>query len=133
MKRIFSIAFAALMLTACGPKVYRAADFGIVPGTGEDMTEEVAAAIATIKAECNGSPAVLLLEGGDYDFYPDSANIREYYISNHDQDNPKKVAVVLEGVKNLTLKAEDDGMDARRADFYMNGRMLPVAMIGCEN
>ena len=133
MKRIFVSALAAIMLTACGPKVYRAADFGIVPGTGEDMTEEVATAIETIKSECNGSPAVLLFEGGDYDFYPDSANVREYYISNHDQDNPKKVAIVLEGVKNLTLKAEDKGKDARRADFYMNGRMLPIAMVGCEN
>ena len=133
MKRIFVIAFAVLMLSACGPKVYRAADFGIIPGTGEDMTDEVATAIETIKTECNGSPAVLLFEGGDYDFYPDSANVREYYISNHDQDNPKRVAVVLEGVKNLTLKAEGEGKDARRADFYMNGRMLPIAMIGCEN
>lgn len=133
MKRIFVIAFAVLMLSACGPKVYRAADFGIIPGTGEDMTDEVATAIETIKAECNGSPAVLLFEGGDYDFYPDSANVREYYISNHDQDNPKRVAVVLEGVKNLTLKAEGEGKDARRADFYMNGRMLPIAMVGCEN
>ena len=133
MKRIFVSVLAAIMLTACGPKVYRAADFGIVPGTGEDMTEEVATAIETIKSECNGSPAVLLFEGGEYDFYPDSANVREYYISNHDQDNPKKVAIVLEGIKNLTLKAEDKGKDARRADFYMNGRMLPIAMVGCEN
>lgn len=133
MKRIFVIVFAAFMLAACGPRVYRAADFGIVPGTGEDMTEEVAAAIATIKTECKGSPAVLLFEGGDYDFYPDSANVREYYISNHDQDNPKKVAIVLEGVKNLTLKGDDKGTNARRADFYMNGRMLPVAMVDCEN
>lgn len=133
MKCIFVIVFAAIMLAACGPKVYRAADFGIVPGTGEDMTEEVATAIATIKAERGGRPAVLLFEGGEYDFYPDSANVREYYISNHDQNNPKKVAIVLEGVKNLTLKGCAGGVDTCRADFYMNGRMLPIAMVGCEN
>lgn len=135
-----NIHFAACLLlsivaASCGnfEKVYHAADFGIVPGTGEDMTAEFVKAVETIKAERGGRPAVLLLEGGEYDFFPDSANVREYYISNHDQDNPKRVAIVLEGVKNLTISAKNNGADSRRACFYMNGRMLPVAMVGCEN
>ena len=134
MKKILLAVCSSLLLSlaSCGgkegEKIYYARDFGVVPGTGEDMTEELAAAIETIKAECDGKPAVLVLECGEYDFYPDSANVREYYISNHDQDNPKRVAVALEGVKNLTLKGESG-----YANFMMNGRMLPVAMIGCEN
>ena len=137
MKRILSAILVAcpFLLASCGngEKIYYASDFGIVPNTGEDMTEEVAKAIETIKAERAGAPAQLLFEAGEYDFYPDSANVREYYISNHDQDNPKRVAVVLEGVKNLTLKGNAKGQEGARADFYMNGRMLPVAMVGCEN
>ena len=118
----------SMALCGCGEKVYHARDFGIVPGTGEDMTHEVALAIETIKAQCNGEPAVLLFEEGEYDFYPDSALVREYYVSNHDQDNPKRVAVALEGVKNLRLCGAGSG-----ADFMMNGRMLPVAMVMCED
>ena len=136
MRKLFStllFAVVALFFSSCGEKVYYASDFGIVPDTGEDMTKAIARAIETIKNECGDRPAVLLFEGGEYDFYPDSANVREYYISNHDQDNPKYVAVALEGVKNLTLKGMNEGENARRADFMMNGRMLPVAMIGCEN
>ena len=142
MKKIFYACCVALMsaLVSCGAveKVYYASDFGIVPGTGEDMTAKVATAIETIKADRGGKPAVLLFQGGEYDFFPadgsaEYANLREYYVSNHDQDNPKSVAIILEDVKNLTLKGMDKGKDARRADFYMNGRMLPVAMIGCEN
>ena len=132
MKKIFFTVCSSLLLTlaSCGvEKVYYASDFGVVPGTGEDMTQEVALAIETIKAECDGKPAVLVLESGEYDFYPDSANVREYYVSNHDQDNPKLVAVALEGVRNLTIKGAGEGY----ANFMMNGRMLPIAMVGCEN
>lgn len=119
-------------LFSCGyEKVYYGSDFGIIPGTGEDMTEEFAKAFETIKAERNGTPAVLLIDNGEYDFYPDSANVREYYISNHDQDNPKRVAIALEGMKNFTLKGRMK--DNRLADLMMNGRMLPVAMVNCEN
>ena len=132
MKKVLfaTLILVAFALVSCGEKVYHASDFGIVPNTGEDMTEEVAKAIAVIKAERKGKPAVLKFKAGEYDFYPDSANVREYYISNHDQDNPKRVAIALEGVKNLTLRGESCG---RRADFYMNGRMLPIAMVDCEN
>ena len=131
-KMLFTaLAGVAFMFLSCsGEKVYRASDFGIVPNTGKDMTAEIAKAIETIKAERGGKPAVLFFAAGEYDFYPDSANVREYYISNHDQDNPKRVAVALEGVKNLTLRGESCG---RRADFYMNGRMLPISMVDCEN
>ena len=134
MKKILFAVCSSLLLSlaSCGgkegEKIYYARDFGVVPGTGEDMTEELAAAIETIKAECAGKPAVLVLESGEYDFYPDSAIVREYYVSNHDQDNPKRVAVALERVKNLTLKGESG-----YANFMMNGRMLPVAMVDCEN
>ncbi len=139
MKKIFSALYVVLLLAvmSCGTskKVYYARDYGIVPGTGEDMTKKVATAVAAVKAERGGKPAVLLFEKGEYDFYPavgmtdnhDDENLREYYISNHDQDNPKCVAVIIEGMENFAI--DGDG-----AVFNMNGRMLPVAMIdskGC--
>lgn len=116
-------------------KVYHASDFGIVPNTGKDMTKAVADAISVIKNECAGKPAVLLFENGEYDFYPGSANVREYYISNHDQDNPKLVAVALEGLKNIRIAGSGRGesQEDDAACFLMNGRMLPIAMVNCEN
>ncbi len=133
--------FLCLTLIACnfvsGVKIYEASSFGIVPNTGEDMTKAVAHAIETIKKECNGLPSQLLFEPGEYDFYPDSANVREYYISNHDQDNPKLVAIAIEGVKNLHIKGMECEKDKLHeqdgACFVMNGRMLPIAMVDCEN
>lgn len=125
---------AIFSLLSCGnEKVYNGFDFGIVPDTGEDMTEEFAKAFETIKAERNGAPAVLVIDNGEYDFYPDSANVREYYISNHDQDNPKRVAIALEGMKNFTIKGNKAGKNSDFASLMMNGRMLPIAMVNCEN
>ena len=122
-------------LLSCGnTKYYYGSDFGIVPGTGEDMTEEFAKAFETIKAECKGEvKAELIVDSGEYDFYPDSALVREYYVSNHDQDNPKRVALALEGMKNFTLKGKATGDGSTLVDLMMNGRMLPVAMIECQD
>ena len=117
--------FAMLFVVSCGEKVYNASDFGILPGTGKDVTKAVAAAVESIAKECNGKAARLVFQQGEYDFFPSDANVREYYISNHDQANPKMVAVALEGLKNFTL-------DGGGADFYMNGRMLPLSIIDCE-
>lgn len=127
---LYIVAFFLLVSCGVSNKVYYAKDFGIVPNTGKDMTKEVATAIATIKAERGGKPARLVFEAGEYDFYPDSANVREYYISNHDQSNPKLVAFALEGMKNFTIQGSTDGT---ATEFIMNGRMLPVAMVDCEN
>ena len=135
-RRILLGVAVALSLFSCGnsTKYYYGSDFGIVPSTGEDMTEEFAKAFATIKAECGDAVASeLIVDCGQYDFYPDSANIREYYVSNHDQDNPKRVAIVLEGMKNFALKGKPSGEGQGFVDLMMNGRMLPVAMVGCEN
>ena len=138
MKKIFFAVLPSLMflLASCGggSKVYYARDFGIVPGTGEDMTQEFAKAFEVIKSECKGEvKAELVVDCGEYDFYPDSALVREYYVSNHDQDNPKCVAIALEGMKNFTLKNRPTHSGSEYVNFMMNGRMLPVAMVGCEN
>lgn len=137
MKKLMSFIFAAAVLASCGgEKVYRASDFGIVPNTGKDMTKAVADAIEIIKKECEGKPAQLLFDVGEYDFYPDSANVREYYISNHDQDNPKLVAIALENLKNFRImggKSEKGSVNEHTGTrFMMNGRMLPISMVDCE-
>lgn len=133
MRKISIIAIAALwalLSTSCGEgKIYYAKDFGILPNTGEDVTLAITKAIEQINQERGQRRATLVFEGGEYDFFPESATQREYYISNHDQDNPKLVAIALERVKNLTLRAQKGTI----ADFYMNGRMLPIAMVECEN
>lgn len=105
-------------------KVYKAAEFGILPGIA-NVTPLVEKAIAKIKSENpNGEPTKLLFGKGKYNFDIQGAQLREYYISNHDQDNPKTMGIVIEDMKNFTL-------DGAGADFQFLGRMLPISLVNC--
>ncbi len=128
MKKLFIFVFCfctLAILSSCREKVYYAADFGIVPGMTDSLTQRVNGAIEYIKVNSDGKPSRLVFEKGVYDFHP-GVLTRELYISNHDQDNPKDLAVLVEGLKNFTI-------DGSGSDFYVNGRMLPIVMKDCEN
>ncbi|MDD2284266.1 MAG: alpha-1,3-galactosidase B, partial [Paludibacter sp.] len=72
------------------------------------------------------SHVIVSIPKGRYDFYPDSAFVREYYISNHDQDNPKKVGFALENLQNVTI-------DGQGSEFVFHGRMIPFAILKGRN
>ena len=61
-----------------------------------------------------------------YHFYEEDSHERTYYISNHDQVNPKRVAFALENLKNVTI-------DGQGCELIFHGRMLPFALVNCEN
>ena len=74
----------------------------------------------------SGKPATITLEKGIYHFHEKDAIVKELYISNHDQDNPKKVGLYFENLKNVVI-------DGNGSEFIFHGRMLPVALVNCEN
>lgn len=121
--------FTVALLSSCSGNsvTYDLADYGIKPDTKEDISPLMASAIKEIKSKHPaGKQIVLTLSKGRYDFYPENAEKREYFISNHDQVNPKSVGVALEGMNNLVF-------DGNEADFIFHGRMLPVSLIESEN
>lgn len=108
-------------------KVYDLSDYGLRPNSKKNASPIVQKVIARIQAECtNGEPVILRFAEGRYHFHEKGSTVREYYISNHDQDNPKKVGLALEDLKNLTL-------DGQGAEFVFHGRMLPVSLLRSEN
>lgn len=104
-------------------RVYEAATFGVVPGTGANLSALMQKALETIRAEAGEKDKVVLrFRPGRYDFHPEGAAERVYYISNHDQSNPKRVGLPLEDLHDFTL--EGNG-----AAFVFHGRMLPVSLL----
>ncbi len=118
---------AGLGLPGCSSSVYNLADYGLKADSAFNNAPAMARALAEIAVEAEGKSDIrLVLPKGRYDFYPDGATDRIYYISNHDQDNPKRVGIALENMKNVTF-------DGQGSDLIFHGRMLPVALVGCEN
>ena len=122
----YVIATIACLLAVVGlraEKVYEASAFGIEPGTGVDVAGLVDKMLAQVKAEAAGKPVTIRFAEGRYDFYPENAAHREYYISNHDQHKDRAVGIAIEGFHGLTI-------DGCGADFMFHGRMLPLSVVG---
>lgn len=114
-------------ISAQETKVYEMSVFGLKPNTNKNASPVLQKALQKIKAEYKeGDSIVIRFAEGHYNFYEKGAAIREYYISNHDQDNPKKVGIALEGMKNLTI-------DGNGAQFIFHGCMLPVSLLHSTN
>lgn len=108
-------------------RVYDISLFGLKANSKKNAFPVVRKAIAKIKAECrDGEKVILRFPAGRYNFHEAGSTVREYYISNHDQDNPKKVGIALEDMKNLTI-------DGQGSEFVFYGRMIPVSLLRSEN
>lgn len=100
--------------------------FGGQPDTKENASPAVEKLIDYLKARLDTSMLTICFEKGRYDFYEAGAFEREYYISNHDQVNPKKVGFAIEKLKNIII-------DGKGSDFIFHGRMIPFALLGNSN
>ncbi len=128
MKKIIPLLclFALLMSACSNEKVINMCDYGIVPDTKENLSGKMQEALIAIQQASEGKKVTLLFEKGRYDFHEDGAVRKEYYVSNHDQPNPKPVGMALEDWTNLTV-------DGGGADFIFHGRMLPLSVVRSEN
>ena len=103
---LFPLVTILLTLSSC-VKTYNLVDYGVKPGTAENMTPIFIKALESIKSEnVNNEEVKINLSSGTYNFHPAAVGEREYYISNHDQDNPKSVGLPFEQMKNVTFDGE---------------------------
>lgn len=124
---VLSLSLVLSCTTLSAQKVYEISAFGLKANSSKNASPVLQKALAKIKAEYKeGEKVILRFPEGRYEFHEKGAALREYYISNHDQTNPKKVGIALEDMKNLTL-------DGQGSEFVFHGRMLPVSLLRSEN
>ncbi len=125
----FSILILAILM--CLPAFSRKltinlADYGVVPGASR-LSSKLDAALTKIQQQVAPTDKVVLrLEKGEYHFHSEDASVVRCYISNHDQEDSKRVAIRLVGWSNLTL-------DGKGAELVFHGRLVPVMISECAN
>jgi hypothetical protein len=102
-------------------------DYGAKPGSYENAVPALKKAIEACKK--NGQ-ATLIFPNGRYDFWPEDAERRNYFISNtsSEEECPSKVKTIgllFERMKNLTI--EGNG-----SLFVFHGKMITFALDQCE-
>ncbi|MDD3036974.1 alpha-1,3-galactosidase B [Bacteroides sp.] len=115
------------LCTNAEERVYAVSEFGLQANSKKNVGPALRKVIAKIRREYEaGDKIVLRFSAGRYDFYEAGADECEYYISNHDQSNPKKVGMALEDLSNFTL-------DGQGAEFVFHGRMIPLSLLRSSN
>ena len=100
--------------------------YGAKPDSKENSSALLYNLLEEIRTSDAKTPLTITFSKGRYDFYDDGAFECEYYISNHDQTNPKKVGFNLEGLENITI-------DGQGSEFIFHGRMIPFALVNTKN
>lgn len=109
--------------TCAADRVYNVSDFGLKANVKKDASHVLRKVLDRIRKDYReGDKIVLQFPVGQYHFYEKNATIREYYISNHDQTNPKKVGIAIEEMRDFTL-------DGQGSEFIFHGRMLPISLL----
>ena len=130
MRKITILLFSMILLASYSCKQSKGIisfdDFGVKPNTKENASLGAAKLVEYLSASTDTSHVTVVFPKGRYDFYEDGAFQREYYISNHDQTNPKSVGFAFENLKNITI-------DGQGSEFIFHGRMVPFAFLNNAN
>jgi hypothetical protein len=96
----------------------RITDFDARPGSRENIVPAVRKALEECRKLNN---PVLFFPEGRYDFWPQHCTERVYYESNTQDINPKRLAVLIEGIEGLTV-------DGGGSQFIFHDRMQPFTI-----
>ena len=126
MKTIYKYILIACFISGCGVeskiKEISVIDYGIAPNTKENITSKINKLIENLGDE----PTTIIFPKGRYDFYPDSSYFKSYFETNTYDVNPKRLAILLEKKKHITIDAKD-------SDFIFHGHMQPFTLDNSED
>lgn len=128
MKHLIIVIFLLIPLFSMSKNyIYDIEKLGYKPETCTNFSPVIADIISKIRLETSKSDNITIkFSEGKYKFKNEGCSKSEYYISNHDQVNPRTIAMDLSGIDNLTV--DGDG-----AEFLFEGRILPIVATNCKN
>ena len=96
----------------------RITDLGLDPDSRMNAVPFVQKALEACKGKTN---AVVFFPKGRYDFWPSHCIEKVYYESNTTVNNPRRCAILLEGLSGVTI-------DCGESDFVFHDRMQPFTV-----
>jgi len=100
------------------PRRFVVTDFGAIPNS---RTNAVVAVQRALEAARQVDRPVIVFPKGRYDFWPQHAVERTYYESNTTANNPKRLAILIEGFSSLTVNGGG-------STFVFHDRMQPFTV-----
>lgn len=125
---IFILSLFLLMSYSCeqSKDVISFDAFGVKPDTKTNASLGAVKLIEHLSANTDTAHITVTFPKGRYDFYEEDAFLREYYISNHDHVDDRKVGFAFENLQNITI-------DGQGSEFIFHGRMIPFAFLNNVN
>lgn len=124
MKSKISILFLTFFfITTADAQIISVADFGLRPNTRENAVPYVQKAI---EASLHVDNPILVFPTGRYDFWPQHSIEREYFESNTDDVNPKRLAILVYQMNGLII-------DGQGSEFVFHDRMQPFTVDSSSN
>jgi hypothetical protein len=99
-------------------RVIRVTDFGAEPGSRKNATPAVRRAIDACRRQ---DRPTLVFPKGRYDFWPEGGVEKAYFESNTTNNNPKRLAVFVDGFAGLTI-------DGGGSTFVFHDRIQPITV-----
>jgi len=98
-------------------------DYGLYKTKDKNAIKYINKALEDVKGD---QPKVLVFSPGEYHFYPEDAQTREYFESNTTDINPKVCAFLFENISNLVI-------DGRGSQLIFHEQMQPFTFDHCNN
>ena len=112
------LAASALSCSLFAQDTISVADLGLLPNTRENATPFINRVMEMAKGKEN---VVISFPKGRYDYWPHHCIERTYFESNTYDINPKRLAILVEDLKSLTI-------DGNHSEFIFHDRMQPVTL-----
>jgi hypothetical protein len=106
-----------------GQTTVSVADFGLNPGTRKNAVPYIRKALEHCKT--NGI-STLTFPAGRYDFWPHHSIEKDYFESNTTDNNPKRLAIMIERFDGLTV-------DGNGSEFVFHDRIQPFTVDSSTN
>ena len=118
LRLILGLLAVVVSRSSSGETEVRVTNFGARPDSRRNAVPAVRQALEACRKLDH---PVLVFPPGRYDFWPQGCVEREYFESNTTHDNPKRLAVLLEGFRGLTV-------DGGGSTFVFHDRMQPFTV-----